>query len=100
LRPTSCPRKARHTHEPRPGHCGHSGAVSAACGGRGTAQRPVAGSYQQSPGAAPAGTDPKALVEKNEKGVVIVLEVKVETGTNPYLALDISDHDVKVTLER
>jgi hypothetical protein len=59
-----------------------------------------AGSYQQSPGAAPAGTDPKALVMKNEKGVVVVLEVKVETGTNPYLALDTSDQDVKVTLER
>jgi hypothetical protein len=37
---------------------------------------------------------------KNEKGVVVVLEVKVETGTNPYLALDTSDQDVKVTLER
>jgi hypothetical protein len=37
---------------------------------------------------------------KNEKGVVVVLEVKVETETTPYLALDASDQDVKVKIER
>ena len=59
-----------------------------------------AGTYKQSTGTAPAGTDPKALVMKNEKGVVVVLGVKVEADTNPYLALDVSDQNVKVTLER
>jgi hypothetical protein len=59
-----------------------------------------AGTYQQSPGGAPAGADPKALVMKNEKGVVVVLGVKVETETNPYLALDTSDQYVKVKIER
>jgi IMP cyclohydrolase len=58
------------------------------------------GIYRQSSGAAPARTDPKALVMKNEKGVVVVLEAKVETETNPYLTLDASDHDVKVKIER
>jgi hypothetical protein len=59
-----------------------------------------AGTYQQSSGNAPAGTDPKALVMKNEKGVVVVLGLKVETQTNPYLTLDASDQDVKVKLVR
>lgn len=58
-----------------------------------------AGTYKQSPGDAPAGTDPKALVMKNEKGVVVVLGLKVETLTNPYLTLDASDQDIKVKLE-
>jgi hypothetical protein len=58
-----------------------------------------AGTYKKSPGDAPAGTDPKALVMKNEKGVLVVLGVKVETETNPYLTLDASDQDVKVKLE-
>ena len=57
------------------------------------------GTYKQSSGNAPAGTVPKTLVMKNEKGVVVVLEVKVETETNPYLALDASDQDVKVKIE-
>jgi hypothetical protein len=57
-----------------------------------------AGTYQPLPGAATAGTMSKALVLKNEKGVVVVL--KVETETNPYLALDVSDQHVKVTIER
>jgi hypothetical protein len=58
-----------------------------------------AGTYKKSPGDTPAGTDPKALVMKNEKGVVVVLEVKVETTTYPDLTLDASDQDVKVKLE-
>jgi len=58
-----------------------------------------AGTYNKSPGDAPAGTDPKALVMKNEKGVVVALEVKVETETYPDLALDASDQGVKVKLE-
>ena len=58
-----------------------------------------AGTYKKSPGDAPAGTNPKALVVKNDKGVVVVLEVKVETETYPDLALDASDQDVKVKLE-
>jgi hypothetical protein len=58
------------------------------------------GIYQQSSGDAPVGTDPKALIMKNEKGVVVVLEVKVEAETNAALALDDSDHDVKVRIER
>ena len=58
------------------------------------------GLYKESPGAAPAGTDPKALVMKNEKGVVVILGVKVETESNPYLALDTSDQYVKVKIER
>jgi hypothetical protein len=58
-----------------------------------------AGTYQRSPGDRPAGADPKALVMKNEKGVVVVLEVKVETKTNPDITLDASDQDVKVKLE-
>jgi hypothetical protein len=58
------------------------------------------GTYQQSSGNAPAGSGPQVLVMKNEKGVVVVLEVKVETETNPYLTLDASDQDVKVKIER
>jgi hypothetical protein len=58
------------------------------------------GTYKESPGDAHARTNPEALVMKNEKGVVVVLEVKVETETNPYLALDTSDRDVKVKIER
>jgi hypothetical protein len=58
-----------------------------------------AGTYKKSPGDAPAGTDRKALVMKNEKGIVVVLEVKVDTETYPDLALDASDQDVKVKLE-
>ena len=58
------------------------------------------GTYKESPGVAPAGADPKALVMKNEKGVIVVLGVKVATETNPYLALDASNQDIKVRLER
>jgi hypothetical protein len=58
------------------------------------------GTYKESPGVAPAGTDPKALVMKNEKGVIVVLGVKVEAEPNPYLTLDASDQDIKVRLER
>ena len=58
-----------------------------------------AGTYKKSPDAAPAGTDAKALVMKNEKGVVVVLKVQVDTKTWPDLALDASDQDVKVKLE-
>jgi hypothetical protein len=67
-----------------------------------------AGTYQRSPHDAPAGTDHKALTMKNEKGVVVVLEVNAETTTypdltvdaSPDLTLDASDQDVKVRLER
>src|SRR5919198_3149152 len=55
-----------------------------------------AGTYKKSPDAAPAGTDPKALVMKNEKGVVVVLAVTIDTKTWPDLALDTSDQHVKV----
>jgi hypothetical protein len=58
------------------------------------------GTYKESAGDAPAGTDPKALVMKNEQGVVVVLEVKVEAEANPNLTLDASNQDVKVKLER
>jgi hypothetical protein len=58
-----------------------------------------AGMYKKSPDAAPAGTDPKALVMKNEKGVVVVLAVTIDTETYPDLALDASDQNVKVKLE-
>src|SRR5262245_38760611 len=36
------------------------------------------GTYKLSPGNAPAGSGPQVLVMKNEKGVVMVLGVKVE----------------------
>ena len=58
-----------------------------------------AGTYKKSPGDAPAGTNPKALVMKNDKGVVVVLGLKVEAETWPDLALDASDQDIKVKLE-
>lgn len=59
-----------------------------------------AGTYKKSPDAAPAGTDARALVMKNEKGVVVVLAVTIDTETWPDLALDTSDQHVKVKLER
>ena len=58
-----------------------------------------AGTYKKSPDAAPAGTDPKALVMKNEKGVVVVLVVQIDTETRPDLTLDASDQNIKVKLE-
>ena len=58
-----------------------------------------AGTYQKSPDAASAGTDAKALVMKNEKGVVVVLALQIDTETWPDLALDASDQPIKVKLE-
>jgi hypothetical protein len=67
-----------------------------------------AGTYRTSPRDAPSRTDPKALTMKNEKGVVVVLEVNTETKTYPDLTidpssdltLDTSDQNVEVRLER
>jgi hypothetical protein len=57
-----------------------------------------AGTYKRSPADAPAGVDRKAVVLKNEHGVVVAFIPKIETQTAPDLAVTPSESGVKVTL--
>ncbi len=59
-----------------------------------------AGTFKRSPADAPAGIDPKAVVMKNEHGVVIAFIPKTQTTTAPDLEVTPSDSGVKVTLKK
>jgi hypothetical protein len=57
-----------------------------------------AGNYRRAPADAPAGVAPKAIVMKNQHGVVVAFKVKTETTTDPHLELTPSDTGVTVTM--
>ncbi len=57
-----------------------------------------AGHYRRAPADAPAGVDPKAIVMKNQHGVVVAFKVKTETTTDPHLELEPSDTGVTVSM--